>query len=91
MKTTITLQFVTQAWINDYAIEADPQGPTTWEVPLSELREEYSCQAFWEDEHEKRDQMRYHANAPQWIKDWPGPFEVEFEDAFADPWEPAAV
>lgn len=84
---TITLQFIPQKWVNDYAIDADPQGPLTWDVPIIEIITEFPDEFSWHNEHETRDSMRAHANAPQWVREWDGPFEVEFAEPFADPWD----
>lgn len=61
-------EFTPQAWINDYAVEVDPQGPTVWEVgdvPADVGSDDY-----------KSDDLRFHPNAPQWVKDWSGPFYI---------------
>jgi len=64
--------FRPQAWQNDYAIEVDPEGPTTWQVPDKEVKniKPHSLES---------DALREHKNAPQWVKDWGGPFECDFE------------
>jgi hypothetical protein len=67
----VTITFRPQAWIDDYAVDCDPEGETTFEVEEEILRglEPHTYEA---------DELREHKNAPQWVKDWPGPFEVEW-------------
>lgn len=62
-------RFHPQAWINDYATEVDAEGSTEWEVgvvPDDMLDDGYDS-----------DDLRSHANAPSWAKDWSGPFYIE--------------
>ena len=61
--------FHPQAWLNDYAIEVDALGPTTWEV--GDVPDDM------EDDSYPSDDLRFHANAPAWVQDWSGPFWVE--------------
>jgi hypothetical protein len=63
-----TATFHPQAWINDYAIDVDAEGETTWMVDDSAL-------ALTADSYES-DELRFADNAPQWVKDWSGPFYV---------------
>ena len=64
--------FRPQAWVNDNAIPVDgPELPATWQVEcdLSRLPQPRS--------HET-DALRQHPDAPQWVRDWQGPFEVDY-------------
>ncbi|MCP4083104.1 MAG: hypothetical protein GY743_23025 [Planctomycetaceae bacterium] len=69
-KPQVRLNFIPQAWVNDYAIPVDPEGETEWVVDQGKIDFD-----FYED-HYKRDDLRYEGNAPQWIQVWDGPFEV---------------
>lgn len=84
----ITLKFRPEAWVNDYAMSVDPEAPApdTWQVPKSTILEEFPTEEDWNNEAYKRDAMRFEGNAPKWIRDWTGPFEVEI-DAGEDLWE----
>lgn len=63
--------FIPQAWINDNAVRVDAEDREyTWEVDVEVRPEPHS--------HES-DALRQAWSAPQWAKDWSGPFEVEFE------------
>lgn len=63
------VRFHPQAWINDRAIEVDPQGETEWEVEV--------VVDDVEDDTYESDELRLHENAPEWVKDWTGPFFIE--------------
>ncbi len=82
----ITLKFKPQAWVKDYAIEVDPEGPDTWEVSDEEIIQKFPSRTDWETDHYERDDMRYHDNAPKWIREWSGPFEVELNDPHVKIW-----
>lgn len=69
--------FHPQAWQNDYAIPVDPEGPTTWEVQLADTLDEYGDPL--KDNDHRSDELRNHENAPQWVKDWPGPFYITID------------
>lgn len=63
------VRFHPQAWVNDYAIEVDPQGETDFEV--GDVPDDV------EDDTHASDALRTHDNAPEWVRDWTGPFWVE--------------
>lgn len=63
------VRFHPQAWINDYACEVDAQGPTVFEV--GDVPESVKDDSYESDEYHR------HENAPQWVKDWCGPFYIE--------------
>lgn len=62
--------FRPQAWMHDYAIDVDPESDTQWtmEVPRAPKPSSYES-----------DELREAPNAPAWVRDWSGPFEVEYE------------
>jgi hypothetical protein len=60
--------FTPQAWVNDYSIQVDPEGPTEWEVEDEHL-------GLQPDTYES-DELRDHPNAPAWVRDWSGPFYI---------------
>jgi hypothetical protein len=81
----VTVTFHPQAWQNDYAIPVDPQGPTTWLVPVERLRgiETHSYDA---------DELRFEDTAPAWVREWSGPFEIDWdEDAVREENPPKAL
>lgn len=62
--------FRPQAWQGDYAIDVDAEGPTQWVVDVPTPPKPYS--------HDS-DHLRLEPGAPEWARDWSGPFEVEYE------------
>lgn len=69
---TVTVTFRPQAWQNDYAVPADPEGPTTWEVPVERL-------LGIEPHTHDADELRHEALAPAWVREWSGPFEIDWD------------
>lgn len=77
MNATVTVRFVPQAWIKNYATEADPEGATTFEVPVHAAQD---ADGSWLPDHDyASDVLREHDSAPEWIRNWSGPFDVEIE------------
>lgn len=73
--------FHPQAWINDYAIEVDPEGVRRWTVSqehLDKIRSEHpdSIEALY-DSSFVSDEVRHDPAAPEWVREWSGPFWVE--------------
>jgi len=68
----IRCTFRPQAWINDYACDVDvpEDANTTWEMEVEELPPPHSYES---------DELRHCDDAPDWVADWSGPFEVDFE------------
>jgi hypothetical protein len=64
-------RFHPQAWVRDYAMDVDPEGPTDWSVPWTEGKPVPS-----NDDYES-DDLRFEGNAPEWVRNWGGPFYVE--------------
>lgn len=69
------LRFTPQAWVNNYAIEVDAEGPVTCEVPDDDV------EGLRSDSYES-DDLRYHQNAPPWWGEWRGPFSVAIEEVY---------
>lgn len=69
--------FRPQAWVNDYAIDVDPEGQTRWDLSDAEAHQwlaeaQGSCPDL--------DALQNHRNAPQWVQDWRGPFYIDLID-----------
>lgn len=63
-------KFTPQAWQNDYAIDVDPLGETTWIVATPKGT------AIPKDCSHDIDAFRDMGTSPKWIRDWSGPFCV---------------
>lgn len=76
--------FEPQSWggpKQDHAYPAEPEGDTTWEMAMLEVAELTGVDDMnkMDDDPFARDELRRSKNAPQWVKDWSGPFEVSWE------------
>lgn len=78
-ETPLHATFVPQVWVNDYAMQADPQGPVTWNLSpefaarVRELEDPYAIST-------DLDFLREDPNAYAWFREWSGPFEIELEE-----------
>lgn len=73
----IEVEFTPQAWIGDTAYPADPDGDTCWLVGKEEFVElTGKSPDEIEDDNYESDRLRESENAPQWVKDWSGPFAI---------------
>lgn len=94
-----------QAWLNDHALSVDAPGPTAWDCTAFVKAEgltdriDAACvsplSSVWFD---RDDVLMGDPNAPQWVKDWTGPFtitvrklEVVMVDIITDPPKPWEV
>lgn len=70
-------EFNPQAWFNDYAISVDPMGDTVWDVTrfMSMVKPELRAACCVTDSHES-DVFKDDPAAPQWIREWSGPFYI---------------
>lgn len=66
--------------MNDYAIPVDPEGDTTWDATsyIEQMRESHPSWAKTTLERGKDydDILREDPNAPEWIREWRGPFDT---------------
>lgn len=66
--------FHPQAWINDYAVDVDPEGTTEWDV-TDVIETDFKGVPPEADDYPS-DTLRYHPNAPEWVREWSDPFYV---------------
>lgn len=81
----IIATFVPQAWINDHAVDVDPEGDTEWDVTgilVGELSREEMGRL--KDNRDETDTLRDEDPAPEWVRAWRGPFYVRVQDSIAD-------
>lgn len=69
--------FIPQAWIRDYACQADAEGRDTFSVAFELLLYGRDGWKTLTTDNYLQDSLRYAINAEKWIKDWSGPFDVE--------------
>lgn len=75
----MTVRFHPQAWQNDYAVPVDPEGPTEWEpssIYVRDLLARYGRVALEASTYES-DELRHDPAAPEWVRNWSGPFYCE--------------
>jgi len=63
----IEVTFIPQAWMNDYAVQVECEGPDRIKVPASVLKR-------MDPDDFSSDELRQRRGVPKWIKDWSGPF-----------------
>ena len=77
--------FHPQAWQNDYAIPVDAKGLTEWDVTpeylagliaKADTSAEHAEAWYTEADNYGSDELRFDPAAPQWCRDWDGPFFV---------------
>ena len=68
----VAVTFCPQAWQNDYAVNVDPQGPTSWQVPASR-------QTGIRQHTYASDDLRNYLRRAERCRDWTGPFEIEWD------------
>lgn len=73
----VVLEFTGEAWINEQARDIDGK-ETTFTIPLTDLHQngewaldETPCRHFVSDS------LHTHENAPKWVQEWDGPFELQ--------------
>ncbi|MCA3267717.1 MAG: hypothetical protein ING19_16780 [Azospirillum sp.] len=78
----VIARFTPQAWIRDYAVEVDREGPDTWDATAYLLSSfENAKIRCMHDNNYASDDLHLDPNAPAWIRDWHGPFEVEVQES----------
>lgn len=81
MQQRFIATFTPQAWMNDHAIQVDPQGPRHWDVTEQVMATpEAERSQLLEADTDVSDSLRYLDNAPAWVRDWSGPFYVSVEE-----------
>lgn len=72
--------FRPQAWIHDYAVPVDPEGPVSWDCTayVSALPEHVRASVLVGSNYDS-DDVRTDPAAPAWVREWSGPFEVDVE------------
>ena len=73
--------FTPQAWVNDYAIDVDPEGPTEWDCTeeIENMHEEPRNELL-RTGHDIDDWLKGDPKAPEWIFHWQGPFEIHVRE-----------
>ena len=67
------LKFHPQAWINDYAVDCDPEGEVECFV-------EFDGDELPADDEYESDDLRELDGCPEWWPAWTGPFYISIEN-----------
>jgi hypothetical protein len=79
---TVSARFTPQAWVNDYAVGVDPEGPRVWNATAYARKHTayvIAMLARADDTHDVLDYddvFRHDPAAPAWVRDWHGPFDI---------------
>lgn len=92
---TYIAHFQPQAWVSDWAVDVDDEGPDTWNCTefLSNLdtfgeNEDYGFEIAVELAEatqgggswlDKDDILKRDPKAPEWVREWSGPFTITVE------------
>jgi hypothetical protein len=74
----VRVRFVAQLWVDDEAVEVEPLGPATFEIPA--VAAKGADGRLVAAGSLERDALKDHPAAPAWIRDWAGPFAVLLDD-----------
>ena len=66
-------KFVPQMWFRDNAVEVEALGADTWDISNADAAAALDAASDGYD----WDYLRDSDSAPEWVKEYPGPFEVE--------------
>lgn len=66
-------RFVPQAWINNHAVDVQPEGEIEWSLTDDEAEAELPEA---ESTNPDLDYLQDHENAPAWVRNWHGPFYI---------------
>ena len=77
----IIATFHPQAWVRNYGVGVDPEGPTTWDVTEDIIAMSRGVALSLEDDSYSTDDLRVLKSAPKWIREWSGPFYVSVAES----------
>ena len=81
---TIVATFCPQAWMNDNAVTVDDEGENTWDVTAHITAMPRKEALDMQDHDEAAESLRDLPEAPEWIKNWDGPFNIKVTESIAE-------
>jgi len=63
--------FLAQEWVGDETYPVHRENPPTWIAEVDELPEPFSYESG---------ALIHNGSPPDWVLDWSGPFEVDYEE-----------
>ncbi|WP_046868806.1 hypothetical protein [Microvirga massiliensis] len=79
----IQAAFRPEVWVGDQAMTVEPAGKNTWDVTAEIVQMGSERALALRDNDYPSDDLRNSRNAPDWVRDWNGPFRVEVAGAIA--------
>ena len=83
-------EFTPEAWINDYAIAVDPEGDTVWDCTAFAIENQDYLLRMEEEDSDPEDGVldiddvfKGDPAAPEWIREWQGPFTIRVRKEIA--------
>jgi hypothetical protein len=76
----VLAEFTPQTWVGDSALVVDPEGDTVWDVTPEIVAMGRQKASALTDSDYSSDNLRYAHNAPEWVREWSGPFYVEVSE-----------
>lgn len=73
-RSTLRARFTPEAWIRDYACEVDAEGDQEWNLAVETVANFTTPESV---QSHNLDDLRGDPFAPEWIRDWTGPFTIE--------------
>ncbi|MGK3995003.1 hypothetical protein [Sorangium sp. So ce1024] len=77
----VIARFQPQAWINNYAVDVDPEGAVEFDVTADIERMGRDEALALKDNSDDSDMLAKSASAPEWIRSWTGPFYVNVQQS----------
>lgn len=84
----VIARFHPQAWVNDYAVSVDPEGDIDFDVTETVVKMGRGKALSVRDDDYESDELRQVETAPEWIREWGGPFWVEVEQSIQEFFSP---
>ena len=76
--------FTPQQWQSNYAVTVDAEGPTDWDVTDEIVAMGREAALALKDNSDASDDLARSPSAPEWIRNWSGPYYVEVAQSIED-------
>lgn len=77
----ITATFIPQMWIRDYAVPVEPLGEQKFDVTDALKGWPTDLLLDLQDDSYETDDLRDLPTAPEWIREWGGPFAIRVRES----------
>jgi hypothetical protein len=83
----IIATFHPQVWVNNYAVDVDPEGECDFDVTEHFVSLGEKAARAVRDYDDSSDALAALPQAPEWVRNWTGPFFVTVEESSRDYFE----